>query len=219
MITSSSRTTFHDISDAKIMKIKVIFTEVFRHTLRTSVRVSAKSRQAIFELIKIQQHVRIHISRGLSKILLAMHCLGARLSPSDTVIGAIFPRHGISAKTAEQLSTIAQKATDRHRRTLKVRLCVHCGNCRRHNNNNERFQCSVHCFLTSEPWGWGNIFVYAWSTNFVLSEVGYSRNPPAMLRLHNSLRIQTALINIQVSKNHNKDKTRTVESACEAFLL
>jgi len=48
------------------------------------------------------------------------------------------------------------------------------------------------------------------------TDVGYSRNLPAMLCVHNSARIQTALINIQVSK-YCRGKTRTVESARKAF--
>jgi len=47
-------------------------------------------------------------------------------------------------------------------------------------------------------------------------EVGYSRNRPAMLCLHSSAKILTALINIQVSK-HNRGKMRAVESARKAL--
>jgi len=37
---------------------------------------------------------------------------------------------------------------------------------------------------------------------YLRSEVGCSRNLPAMLRIHNSARILTARINIQVTKYH-----------------
>jgi len=45
---------------------------------------------------------------------------------------------------------------------------------------------------------------------------GYSRNLSPMLCLHNSARILTALINIQVSK-YNKCETKTVECARKAY--
>jgi len=48
------------------------------------------------------------------------------------------------------------------------------------------------------------------------SEVGYVRNRPAMLCLHNSARIVTALIIPQVSK-YCGGKTTTIESVRKAF--
>ena len=52
---------------------------------------------------------------------------------------------------------------------------------------------------------------YEWTKS---SEVGHSRNRPAMLCFHNSAWILTALINIQVSQYH---KGKTAEYALSAI--